>query len=357
MAFTPGDFTPSAIAASIIKEKNLVSTPRTANLAKDIIAGQAILLHQDPLINPLTPGLSCANAKIYALRSGSLDKGSKVLNCAVHQGPKAGTEALAISREILVNNESFEISEDFCANAEVFTSVLSDLMLKAKIGLELKLSKALVAVLGANIDTPSASWFKTPGSVSNGVFNVTAANFLSSLLADLQWVGRYVGMDSPIILNGRNFYNEKILEMYKSNGCCTNDSILTKNQFFEVFWDSQNIDQVTGASSSFILDKNAILFWNAPVYSNLGMESMLTVGKEPSDRFHFVDTLPRMQYYANGKLNPVYVDVRAEWSCAKDSQGIPRTTWKFELSLSGSIRTNLKNEDDRQGILQVNQVA
>jgi hypothetical protein len=356
MAFTPGDFTPSAIGATIMKEKNIIATPRTSELNRDVIAGQALLLHQDPRIIPTGAGLSCMNAKIYAVRAGSLDSSKKTLTCAVPQGPQAGSEGITLTKEILVDTEYFEIKEEFCANAEVFTDVYAELAVKAKANLEMKLSKALVGMLVANADTPVKSWFKTDGSVNGTKFEVPSVNFKSDLLADLQWIGKYLGLNGSIILNGRNFYNESILELYKSIGCCSNDKILNTNQVFDLYWDSQNIDQVSGANSTFIVDKNAVLFWSSPAYSNLGIETMRSQGEEPADRFHFVDFLPRLQYYANGKMNPIYVDVRAEWSCSLDSQGYPRTTWKFEFALSGALKANLKNGDDMQGILRVDQI-
>lgn len=359
MAFTPGDFSPSAIGATIIKEKQAIGSPRTSELNKDIIAGAALLQHQDPGIIPMSPGISCANAKLYTYRIASTDKAAKTMACAVGTGPEAGTETVTVTKEVLVNNEYFKIDEDFCANAETFTDVLANSLARAKANLELKLSKALIAAAVAGADTPVDTWFKSApnGAVNGTIFEVPTAEFTSALLADMQWIGKYLGFNQGIVLNGRNFYNESILKMYESAGCATNDAILNTNKVFNVFWDSQNIDQVTGAESSFIIDKNALLFWSSPFYSNVGIESMMTAGKEPSDRFHYVDTLPRLQYYANGKLNPIYVDVRAEWSCATDTQGVPRTSWKFELMLAGAIVKNLANQDGYQGIIRVDQIA
>lgn len=359
MSFTAGDFTPSVIGAMIVKEKNAVATSRTSELSKDIIVGAAMLGHQDPLIDIGGQGFgqSCTNAKLYTNRVGSTDKGSTTMACAVSTGPEAGTESLTVDKSVLVNIERFLIQEDFCKNAETFTSVFADLMTRSKANLELKLSKAITALLSTNADTPVATWFKVPGTVSGTIYQVVEAEFTSELLADAQWAGKMLGLADPIILNGRNFYNESILERYKHSGCCTNDAILNRNQVFQVYWDSLNIDQVTGASSTFVVDKNAILFWSSPMYSNMGIESMLTVGREPADRFHYVDTLPRLQYYANGKWNPIYVDVRAEWSCATDTQNVPRTSWKFEVSLAGALTANLEDQDDRQGIIRIDQIT
>lgn len=358
MSFTPGDFTPSAIGAIIAKERQNMLTPRSGEISKDIVAGLALLRHQDPLINPLTPGLSCANAKLYANRITGTDKGAKTVACTVATGPEAGTESITLTKEVLVNNEYFSIHEDFCANAETFTTVWADNMQRALINLELKLAKALVAALVTGSDTPVATWLKsTANGVVNGtILEIPSVDWTSALLADFQWVAKMLGFNSGIILNGRNFFNEAILKMYESSGVASNDAILTTNKYFNLFWDSLNVDQVTSAESTFIVDKNALLFWNAPFYNNLGVETMLTEGKEPGDTFHYVTTLPRMQYFANGKMNPIYVDVRAAYSCLADTQGIPRTLWKFELILGGVIKLNLKNQDDMQGIIRVDNI-
>ena len=74
MPFTPGTFTDTVIGAALVKEQELLGTSRMSELSQEIIAGAAILNHQDP--NYVTEGFgaSCTNAKVYTLRSNSLEK-------------------------------------------------------------------------------------------------------------------------------------------------------------------------------------------------------------------------------------------------------------------------------------------
>jgi hypothetical protein len=361
MPFTPGDFTPSQLQALVVKEANLLLTDRSmSELSKDVIAGAAILNHQDPTIIPDGAGLNCINAKIYTSRLGDTDKGNKTLSCAVSVGPQAGTEALSITKEVLVNVERFTINDNLCANAEAFNSLYAENMLKVKAKLEGKLSKALIAAANSIKDLPVASWFETTGTVValDKIYTVAAANFKSGdVLSDFLWAGRMSGMNDPIVINGRNFFNDSIKVQFESNGCCTNDAILNGNRVFQVYWDAHNVDQVTTARSSFLIDKNALLFWSSPGNDNLGMETMMTAGREPGDTFHYVDTLPRLQYYANGTLNPIYVDVRLKWGCLDGGANIvPRNGWNVEVALLGAIRSNLPNTDGYQGVLRVDRV-
>jgi hypothetical protein len=125
-----------------------------------------------------------------------------------------------------------------------------------------------------------------------------------------------------------------------------------------LYWDAKNVDSVTGANSSLVVDKNALLFWSSPVYSNQGIATAMTDGKEAADRYHYVDVLPRLQYYANGQMNPIYVDVRMEKGCVLDSLSIPRDAWKVEMFLTGALELNLPNADaGLQGIIHVQQIA
>lgn len=358
MAFTGGVFTPSAIGAAILKEKEIMTSRHMAELSKEIIAGQAILSHQDHVISNLGAGAATLNASIVTLRTDSTDVGSKTPACSITGStPEPGSEAATLTKEALVNFEQFYIDETIFANAYSFMDLYAYMSAKAKVNLEGKLSQALVTLANTNLDTPSADWFETPGTVNSTVYEVATADFKSDLLADLQWAGKYSGMRDPIIINGRNFFNSAILEQYASAGCCTNDAILNRNQVFQIYWDALNVDSVTSAKSSFVIDKNSLIFISSPGYTNIGMETMLTQGQEADDTYHFVDILPRLRYFANGSLQPIYVDVRVKKVCTTDAAGIPRNGWKFIYMLFGAMRANLPDANGRYGILRVDQIA
>ena len=358
MAFTPNVFTDTIIGNVKLNEREILMTSRMAELNYEIVAGAAILNNQDPTIVTNGFGQSCMNADIYTLRSGSLDAGVKTIACAVGTGPKAGSEKLTLTKEVLVNKEYFSIDDILCNNAVDFANQFSYLSMKAKIALEVKLSKALVAAAVAGQDTAVAGWFETDGAVVGGAYEIAAADFNSSVLGDMLWAGRATDMVAPIVLNGRNLFNAKTLAEFESMGCCTTNAALNSNKLFQLYWDAKNVDSVTGAASSLVVDKNALLFWSSPVYSNIGIGTAMDAGKEAADRYHYVDVLPRLQYYANGQMNPIYVDVRMEKGCVLDSLGIPRDSWKVEMFLSGALELNLPNADaGLQGIIHVKKVA
>lgn len=358
MAFTPNVFTDSIIGNVKLNEKEILMTSRMAELNYEIVAGAAILNNQDPTIVTAGFGQACMGADIYTLRSGSLDKGNKTIACAVGTGPKAGSEKLTITKEILTDLEYFSIDDILCNNAVDFAKQFAYLSLKAKIALEVKLSKALVAAAVAGQDTAVADWFETPGSVNTGVYEIAKTDFSSAVLGDLLWAARSTDMVAPIVVNGRNLFNAKTMAEFEHMGCCSTNAALNSNKLFQLYWDAKNVDSVTGANSSLVIDKNALLFWSSPAYSNVGIATAMEAGKEAADRYHYVDVLPRLQYYANGQMNPVYVDVRMEKGCVTDSLGIPRDSWKVEMWLSGALELNLPNADaGLQGIIHVQQIA
>jgi len=359
MAFTPNVFTDSIIGNIKLNEREILMTSRMAELNYEIVAGAAILNNQDPVIVTNGFGQACMNADIYTLRSGSLDKGSKTIACALGTGPKAGSEKLTLTKEILVNLEYFAIDDILCANAVDFARQFSYLSMKAKIALEVKLAKALVAAAVAGQDTPDADWFETPGAVNSTVYEIAKSDFSSAVLGDLLWAARSTDMVAPIVVNGRNLFNAKTMAEFEHYGCCSTNAALNSNKLFQLYWDAKNVDSVTGANSSLVIDKNALLFWSSPAYSNMGIESSMTDGKESDDRYHFIDVLPRLQYYANGQLNPIYVDVRMEKGCVLDALSVPRDSWKVEMWLSGALELNLPNagESGLQGIIHVQQIA
>lgn len=357
MGFIPNVFTDTIIGNVKLNEKEILMTSRMSELNLEVVAGGAILNNQDPTIVTTGFGQSCMAADIYTLRSGSLDAGVKTIDCAVSTGPKAGSEKLTLTKEILVTKEHFSIDNILCSNAVDFATIFANLSMKAKIALEVKLSKALVAAAVAGQDTAVAGWFETDGAVVNGAYEIAAADFTSAVLGDLTWAARSTDMVNPIILNGRNLWNAWKLAEFESAGCCTTNSALLSNKLFQYYWDAKNVDSVTQANSSLVIDKNALLFWSSPAYSNIGIDTAMDQGKEPGDRYHYVDELPRLRYYANGQMNPIYVDVRMEKSCVFDGL-VPRDSWKVEMFLTGALTLNLPNADGGlQGIIHVKKVA
>lgn len=355
-----GDFTATAEGAKILKEDQLLTTSRMSELKQSIVGGQAILNHQDPVFENVgmeAMGEACINTKVYTLRSGSLDAGDKTITCAVRGAVQPESEALTLAKEQLVNPQGFFIKDIHCKNAADFGSQLAYMGMKAKIQLEVKLAQALVAKAVTGIDLPVLADWETTAALNGSILEVATANFTSDIFADIQAVGQIRDLNDPIILNGRNLYNTSILQQYESNGCCSNDAILNRNNVFDIFWDLKNVDSITGAASTLVIDKNSLLFWSSPAYDNIGMGSAESEGKEAGDRMHWVETLPRFQYWANGGMQPIYVDIRAERSCVQDTLGVARDGWKFDYMLFGALALNLQNQEGLNGIYQINKVA
>ena len=230
MAFTPNVFTDTIIGNVKLNEKEVLLTSRMAELNYEIVAGAAILNNQDPMIAATGFGQSCIGADIYTLRSGSLDKGSKSIACAVGTGPKAGSEKLTIAKEILTDLEYFSIDDILCNNAVDFAKQFAYLSLKAKIALEVKLSKALVAAAVAGQDTADVNWFETAGSVNGAVYEIAKTDFTSAVLGDLFWAARVTDMVAPIVVNGRNLFNAKTMAEFEHMGCCSTNAALNSNK-------------------------------------------------------------------------------------------------------------------------------
>lgn len=355
---TPGVFTDSAIANIIVNEKNLLRTSRMTELAIDITSGVGILSNMDSTIKEIGSGTSCMGAKVFTLRSGSLDKGNKTMACTLSSTVKDGTDGLQLQKQALVNFENFAIEDILCDNQSDFETRFSYLYMKAKVSLEQKITKALIALASANADVPVAGQFDIPGTVTGSVYQVATANFTSNLLGDLKYVAKKNKMVDPRIYNGRNFYVKSIMNEFESNGCCSNDAILNSNKHFDIIWDIENVDAVTGQNSTLIIDKNSILFWSSPVYDkSVGFEDMMTKGKTSNDHYWCVDKLPRLTYNTALGPQPIYVDVRAKRGCVLDSLGVARDAWVFELYVYGDMRMNLPNQDGKLGVYRIDKVA
>lgn len=354
MAVTANVFTPTAIKTAFLSQQEAFASARIPELNREIIAGQAILANQSHIIVADGFGEACTKINLMVMRSASTDKGSTTFACAPTGGTKAGSDVKALTKTGLVNVERFGIDDTLCNNAVDFGRLWGYMMAKSLVNLEVKLSKALVGALNSNTDLPVTTWFDTTNTLSGDIVQIEKQYFTSDLIADLQWVMKVAELNDGIIINGKNFFLKSILEQYSSNGCCTNDAILNRNNFFNLFWDSQNVDSVTGASSTFLMAKDSLVFYSSPGYSNIGMENMI-LGN--ADTYYWVEILPRLKYFANGAYQDIYVDVRATKSCVADAAGIPRDGWNVELALHGVIDTNYADVNGRVGVFRIDQVA
>ena len=354
MAYVAGTYTASARAARLLIETEIMGdASRMSELKMPIVAGQAILMNQDPHIEEINlgKGKKCINAKVVNIRSASTLRANKTLACTILAGPEAGSDSLTLTKEVLTKPAAFTILDNQCDNEFDFNKKLAYQGLKAKIDLEVELTKVLIALAAANADVPTAAWFETPGTVVADAYEVTTANFGSNLIADALAASMIAKMPNSIILNGRNLFNDAILAQYKGAACCDNDSILNSQNYFQLYWDLLNMDAVLGVGYSLVMDKNSLVFWSSPNYTNMAPEL------QTGDVYAWVETLPRLTYYMNGAQQPIYVDVRAQKVCQLDAYGNESIGYNYEYVLRGAMVANLTNADARHGILKIRKVA
>lgn len=351
MAYTPGDFSPSLMGKVIMKETDMLNgMGRTlAELKQPIVAGQAILAHQSPEIVRRFEGEECIEAKVVALRGyNNALEGSSTITCDIPDANELGSESLILAKELLVNPVRFTIKEKECHDAFSWDERLTFNMLRAKALIEIGLTNRLVTMASTEADVPSTAWFeKTTGTVNGNSFDVTAANFAPELYADILYASQINDINNPIVINGVNFYHDTFLSKYKGMACCDNDSVLTGAPF-SVYFDLKNVDSTLGGKTTLAIDENALLFWSSENFTNEVPEL------KTDDTYVWRDKLPRLQYRANGAMQDIYVDVRAQKKCLDGHRNIQ---WNFELTVWGNIKANLADHNDRQGIIKVTQVA
>jgi hypothetical protein len=346
MAYTPSVFTPSIQGDILVKESELLETGRQYDTKKSIVAGQAILMNQDPRLTLLMEGngvgQKCVGAKVVALRTCDSEVETELeWTCEPDTALKAGTEALTLNKEILAKH-SLTVDDDLCRNAFGFEEILAEYKLRAKVNIEVALTRKIVALLAANADTPDATWFETPGSVVGDTYQIGASDFKSDVYADILAASQLTYMNDPIILNGRNLFNDTFLAQFKGAACCDNDQVLLGSPF-QYYFDLHNIDQVLGGKYTLSVDKNASIFWSAPEFLNSAPMLMA------ADTYHWSETLPRLQYFANGTMNPIFVDIKAKRFCINGNT----YGWHMDIYLNGALKINLANCDGRNGILKI----
>jgi hypothetical protein len=353
MAFLNGNFDATAFGKTITLQTDLLGdASRMTELSKPIVAGAAILMNQNPTIdeNLQGAGKRCINAKISVMRSGSGFRENKTISCDTPSGILGGTESIDVTKELLLNPYSFTIMDDQCANQADYATKYAYMSLAAKINIEVELSKLLVGLAASNADTQDAANYETEGTAVADTFNVTKSNFTPELLADIVTAGVSTGMMSPIILNGRNFHNDKILTEFESQGCCSKNSMLNSSNYFQFYWDLLNVDQTLGGNYTLCLDKNSLYFWSSPINVNVAPERVA------NDTFRFAESLPRLKYMANNVLNDIIVDITAKQICVI-TNGIKTYGMNYEYLVYGAAGANHVNHYGKKGIFKIKKIA
>lgn len=353
MAYTAGTYSATDLPHILKKQQDLLNGQgRMSELEEPIVAGQAILSNMNPDISGIEfRGEECIKAKATNIRAASTITGSKSVTCIPTGGIEAGTDSKTFSKEVLTNIARFKIWDHECHNQYSFNDRFAYLDMKAKIDLEKELTKVLINFLATNADVPVPSWFKstsvTPVVDDTNVLEIATADWKGDLLADFYAIKQLAYMPNAIILSGRNLWNATMLAQFQVNYASTNNQVLTGQNWFQMYFDLMNVDQVLGDSSTFMMDKNAIIFWSSPLHPQLVNPVLMA-----SDTYMWSDTLPRLRYMANGAMQPIYVDIKTARGCTSGSY------WtEYEYILRGALGTNLPNHNDDYGILRFRNVA
>lgn len=364
MAYTPGVFTSGTLGDIIAKENEFITTSRISEGKRSIVAGQAILAHQDPNIDVLGSGdgigQRCVAAKVSALRGCSITVSTGVdatVSCTITPVNEVGSEGLSLAKENLLKT-SFKVLDKDCHNIHSFADKTAFSSLVHKYKLENELCKILVAKLATGIDTLATGDFRTTPNVTfnSGVAQVERRFFQDNLVADIAGITAAREMNDAIIVGGRSFYNDVWLANKRDTICCDNTQVLGMNPF-GMYLDLANVDTSGPLFRTFVLDKNALIFWSAPDY--LGFEPT----QMDANTYVWRDTLPRLQYFANGAMQPIYIDVRASRICSTLQNGEAATTsnvgygWAYEYVVRGALAFNLADCNNRKGIFQINEIA
>lgn len=352
MSYTAGTYTASVMGDVLLKESELLATSRQYELSRSIVAGQAILSNQDPNITGIEfRGEECIKAKATNIRLGSTLASDKTVACTVSTGVEAGTDSITFAKEILTKPSRFRIWDHECHNAYDFVDRLAYMSLKAKIDQEVELTKVGINFLAAGADVPVPSWFQSTGTTpvvdDTNVLEIATADWKGDLLADMLAIKQLAYMPNAIIVSGRNLWNKTILAQFEGQYASQNNQVLVGQNFFDIYFDLMNVDQTLGDAGTLMIDKNAMIFWSSPLHPDIANPQLMT-----ADTYRWTDMLPRLQYMANGKMNPVYIDVKATRICSSAAYG-----WDYEYVLRGAMSLNLPNASDDYGILRFRNVA
>lgn len=348
--FTPGDFTPAAVLQIKRKSTDLFTRDRSlAELNLPIQAASCLLSGQDVALEPVLRNGKCIGMTVVYHRSCNLtvSDGAPADSCTI-TGAQLGAEAVTYDAEG-IGYTSFSVMDDDCGNMFTWEDNVARGDARAKALLEAHIAQKLVAFLGAEADTVLQAEvdaaFDTTATVSGNSIQVNSSLWTPKLLADMEYIAEQNQIFSPIIISGKNFYNDAFLSQFNSPYCCNNNDILNDERF-KICFDKTNVDSTLGGRYTFFVDPGSFVFWNTKEYKTEQPHQL------DGNTYSYYSILPRLRYNNRGTLEPIYVDVLSQRSCTDGKWG-----WTFRYTVTGGIHKSIDDCGGKYGILKYEYVT
>lgn len=334
MAFTAGDFTASALHATVLAKIDALTVDTTQ---KHLIKDTSIIndLYQQPTFVAQTDeqkkffsdARACQSLKLSWLLDGDTDapNAAGTVDFCDPDGPEIGSDSVTYPKPT-GKEKVFKVITDTCNSMHHFTEKVAYAFMSKRAILVEQLEKDAAAYLIANADTLtglSVPIGGVTGSLWNvGVVGATEQDGLDAVKRMIHFsnVGKKLKMIRPTFVMGERFVYEHAL--YNANtgtGTAANYAGLLSGGF-PIVRDIDNFDTAAGGNQDIIMmDKATVGYVNFSWAQNTAAPNQEMKLNHPI-QFYIPDPVIKVWDPVSRSPQPYRWDVSMVWKCVTDNQ-------------------------------------
>lgn len=257
-------------------------------------------------------GQDCREVDAYFHVVGSHLEVTAPVDCDLADGPELQTDSIRYANNLNDIWTSFKILEPRCNNATDFTMEMAKGLTKAMATIRRRINTKYIQLFDANAQANQATGYTEFAAAAGGAnrlrYNVGTDNFSTLRGMELFAADNYLGR--TIFATGQSFYRNADISQYYG----LDDDKRSQAAIFadsEMVFDPRNIDQITGAKTTFIVDPSVLIFWNHTWYSDT---PTIVDPSTNYTRYTIADPSGAM-WRDNGSMRPLRYHVETKFEC------------------------------------------
>lgn len=346
-----GDFSASFLADIIQRQEEMWKNSRVNNVFdQPIETAKTLAMNQQVAWQPLmVDARSCVGHKVHWLKSSNNGVEDRMttpkVSCDI-TGPELEADS-KIYQPTFNIGDTFSVLESDCKGAYTPQEKIAYQMMWTKTKILTALNQKFIAFLEANlmVNAVDARQNGTWHAGTNATYYASNA-WNADLMAELNLAAILNKINSPLIINGTNFFNANFNSQFNK----LNDNQKDQNAkfaHFNMYWDPRNIDTTVGAKATYVVDPGVIGFFNQNQYYTTAPERR----DDALNTHTWQEEVPQFQYMNNGQLTPLKVDVSMIRKCTMRGD-LKDWGWFFDVSCRGGLVSAPLNVSTDKGILK-----
>jgi hypothetical protein len=249
-------------------------------------------------------------------------------------GTRGGADSKTYTNNLRFHKDG-QVNVTKCKDHEEAQAKLARQLATHSAVLDYELEKRMLAFLLANAQTINGDTTFTDQVATSTypvatVWNIPAAKWEYSLIADFTIVSQKKQLVNPKVISGDLMYREKFLAPFKDGDGDQYATLMGPNRPMNLVNNIFDMEATTSQKSAFIVDNANIGYWNSSKF-----DESLTVMKDTNNTHVFSIRSNRLTWRNGNTLVPVRYDVRMQYKCIGDDQ----YAWVYRMRHDGGLVT------------------